>query len=198
MLAQEGERPLNTELLLVRHAESAVRLGPDRTRGLTEQGYADVLRLTAGLRGTPVDAVVSSPYARAVLTVRGIADERGLPVRTIEDLRERRLHGEELLLPRETFLDAVARSFADRDAVLPGGESFREGQARGVRAVQELLALYRGRTVVVGTHGNLMTMILQAYGEGYDYSFWLRLEMPDVYRMTFDDDKLLGVDKPWN
>ncbi|QHW31581.1 histidine phosphatase family protein [Paenibacillus rhizovicinus] len=187
-----------TNVLLIRHAESAVHLGADRTRGLTEQGGEDVLRLTAKLGRLPIDTVVSSPYTRAVLTVQGIADERNLPVLMMEDLRERRLHGEDVSLPKATFLEAIKQSFADPDAVLPGGESFREAQSRGVRALQDMLQRFRGQTIAVGTHGNLMTMIMQAYDARYDYAFWQRLTMPDVYRLTFDDDKFLEAGRAWS
>ncbi|QHT59220.1 histidine phosphatase family protein [Paenibacillus lycopersici] len=189
---------MKTSVLLVRHAESSVHLGADRTRGLTDRGREDVLRLTAAFGGTNIDAVVSSPYLRAVLTVQGIADGRGLPVRLIEELRERELHGGDAILPRAAFLEAVANSFADPDAALPGGESFRAAQSRGVLAVQDIVRRYRGKTIVAGTHGSLMTMILRAYEERFDYAFWERLTMPDAYRMTFDGDKLIAVEREWN
>lgn len=185
-------------MLLVRHAESSVHLGEERTRGLTAQGLEDVRRLTAGLRQTHIDAVISSPYARAVLTVQGIADDRGLPVLAVEEWRERRLHGEDVSLPKEAFLAAIGRSFADPDEALPGGESLREAQARGLLALRELLREYRGGTIAVGTHGNLMVMLLRAFDARYDYAFWQRLSMPDVYRLTFGEDKLMGVERQWN
>ncbi|NBD27514.1 histidine phosphatase family protein [Paenibacillus glycinis] len=188
---------MTTVLLLVRHAESDVRAGSDRARGLTANGRADARRLTEQLRQTPIDAVVSSPYARAVLTVQGIADERGLPVLPVEDLRERRLHGTDRLLPRAAFLEAVERSFADPDASLPGGESYREAQRRGAQAVRGLLDRFAGKTVAVGTHGNLLSMILQAWDARYDYAFWQSLTMPDVYRAEFKADSLLGVERLW-
>ncbi|MBO7748294.1 histidine phosphatase family protein [Paenibacillus sp. MWE-103] len=189
---------MNTTLLLVRHAESDARSGPDRERGLTAKGREDAALLTDKLRGMRIDAVASSPYARAVLTVRGLADERGLAVHVLEELRERRLHGEDAPLPREAFLAAVRRSFADPDAVLPGGESFREAQARGLGAVHRLLGAHRGGTAAVGTHGNLMAMILRAYDARCDFAFWERLAMPDVYRLDFEHDELRGVERLWN
>lgn len=190
---------MQTRIVLVRHAQSDVYLGSERERGLTKQGEADVAALTAKLRQLEIDAVVSSPYARAILTVQGLADERGLPVRLEEGFRERRLHGGEEPLPREAFEAAIVRSFADIDDALPGGESFREAQARGLRALRELLRDYRGQAVAVGTHGNLMTTILRAYDDRCGYSFWRNLAMPDAYRMIFDEDeRLLGVERLWN
>ena len=187
-----------TRILLIRHGDSSPMIGVDRERGLTEQGHETVRRMTEALRDVSIDAVVSSPYARALLTVQGIADERGLSVSAIEDLRERQLYGSDAVLPPEAFYAAVKSSFDDHDAVLEGGESFREAQLRAVPAIREIVSVYRGRTVAVGTHGNIMTMILHAFDERFGWAFWRELTMPDVYVMTFEGDELQGVERLWS
>ncbi|RAP74860.1 histidine phosphatase family protein [Paenibacillus montanisoli] len=184
---------------MIRHAESSYSPGKDRTRGLSPKGQEDVLRVTELLRDTRIDEVVSSPYARALLTVEGIAAERGLPVMQFEELRERKLHGDEVAFASGGFLDAIERSFADHKAALPGGESFREAQQRAVQVVKRLLQAYGGQSVAVGTHGNIMCMILHAFDSRYGgFDFWKRTTMPDVYRMTFRDEELVGFDRLWS
>ena len=50
-----------------------------------------------------------------------------------------------------------------------------------------------GKNIVIGTHGNIMVLIMNHFDAQYDYSFWKELKMPDVYRMTFDGLKLKEV-----
>ncbi|WP_308637750.1 histidine phosphatase family protein [Paenibacillus silvisoli] len=191
---------METRIYMVRHAESSYSPGEDRTRGLTPKGQEDALRVTELLRETPIDAVVSSPYARALLTVEGIAAERGLTIAPFEELKERKLHGDEVeLAAHGGFMQAIERSFADHDAALPGGESLRELQQRAVPAVRRLLRVYRGQSVAVGTHGNIMCMILQAFDARYGgFEFWRGTSMPDVYRVTFRGEELVGVERLWS
>ena len=40
--------------------------------------------------------------------------------------------------------------------------------------------------IVVGTHGNLLALILNASDERVDFDFWQRLEFPDVLRLDFE------------
>ncbi|WP_181909674.1 histidine phosphatase family protein [Paenibacillus taihuensis] len=189
-----------TKLIFVRHAESAGPFEPenDRRRGLTERGQASVSRAREILRDVTVDAVVSSPYQRAVLTVQGLADERGLSVTCFEELRERRLHGPEYPLAGEHFLGAIQRSFKDKHLALPGGESFEGAQQRALPVIKQLLREHHGQTVVIGTHGNIMAMLLNAFDEQYDYAFWRSTTMPDLYEAAFEGEQLVEVRRLWS
>lgn len=31
----------------------------------------------------------------------------------------------------------------------------------------------------------------------YDYNFWKQLEMPDIYKLIFHEDQLMGVERIW-
>jgi len=69
---------VNTIVYMVRHAESPYVRGEERSRGLSEKGRADAVRVTEMLAAEPIDAVVSRPYARAIQTVEGVAAARKL------------------------------------------------------------------------------------------------------------------------
>ena len=82
-----------TTIYFVRHAESDVSVRDDLTRPLTARGEADALRVTTALKGLDIARVYSSPYKRAVDTVRDLAQTLGLEIITIDDLRERAVGG---------------------------------------------------------------------------------------------------------
>jgi 2,3-bisphosphoglycerate-dependent phosphoglycerate mutase len=41
--------------------------------------------------------------------------------------------------------------------------------------------------MVLSTHGNLLTLILQHYEPNVDYAFWRALTMPDVYELRIEE-----------
>lgn len=174
-------------IYFVRHCIPDISVREDKIRPLTEQGRRDALRLTEFFREIPVDRVVSSPYLRAIDTVKGIAEQRGLPVDTDADLRERAVGGWV-----EDF-DAFARSqWADMDFALPGGESLNQVAKRNLAALERLLA-HPASNIVVGTHGTALSTLIRAHDESYGYDDFKRIQnvMPWVVKFTFEDGRFV-------
>jgi 2,3-bisphosphoglycerate-dependent phosphoglycerate mutase len=174
------------DVLLVRHAEPLPVGTPDLhddDRPLTDAGRSAADELAAELDGWEVTAIYSSPYERAVQTVTVLAERRGLPVQLIEDLRERRLSPE----PHDEWRVTLERSWSDADFELPGGESGRTAQRRAI-AILDLLRTRHadGGRIVLGSHGNLISLILQALQPEVGYDFHMAMPMPALYRLTHD------------
>ncbi|GAF15279.1 LOW QUALITY PROTEIN: phosphoglycerate mutase family 2 [Bacillus sp. JCM 19045] len=185
-----------TIIYLVRHAESPHLFGQERTRGLTEAGWTATKAVTKCLEEEQIDAVVSSAYTRAVQTVEGIAVKKG-PVQTYEGLIERPIKGLDYKLPEQELFDAIERSFADPDYCLPGGETMREAQDRSIPIMRELLSNYKDGTIVLGTHGTIMTVILHYFDSNYAFDFWKSTTKPDIYKLTFKEEQLVDVSRVW-
>ncbi|WP_129114212.1 histidine phosphatase family protein [Halegenticoccus tardaugens] len=183
---------MQTTVSLVRHAHASYVPDLEATRELSERGHRDAVRVAERLRGA-VDAVVSSPSVRAVQTVEPLADALETPIVVDSDFKERRLAGRHV----DEFADATGRLWNDFDASLPGGESNREAQRRGTAALDRLLDRYADRHVAVGTHGTLLTLVLNAYDDEYGETFRRSLSVPDVYRLTFEGSELVGVERAW-
>ena len=83
--------PKITNIYFVRHAEPNYRNHDDLTRELSPKGTADRELVTAFLQDKQVDAVLSSPYKRAVDTVSHFAALHNLSVTTVYDFRERKV-----------------------------------------------------------------------------------------------------------
>lgn len=50
--------------------------------------------MTEFFRNIKIDAIISSPYIRAIHTIQGIAENKGLSIDCYDDLRERKVaHG---------------------------------------------------------------------------------------------------------
>ena len=174
------------DVLLVRHAEPVAVGTPeihDDDRPLTDAGRTAADELAAELDGWELTAIYSSPYERAVQTVTVLAERRGLPVQLIEDLRERRLSGE----LHDGWRVTLERSWNDADFALLGGESGRTAQRRAI-AILDLLRTRHadGGRIVLGSHGNLISLILQALQPEVGYDFHMAMPMPALYRLTHD------------
>jgi 2,3-bisphosphoglycerate-dependent phosphoglycerate mutase len=193
MISDEPERadlqrlpPL--EIVLVRHARAvAVGTPPwdvrDDERPLTGEGLRDADELAFELDRYLFSAVYSSPYARSVQTVTPAAARRFLEVQLLDDLRERPLAGG----PSDDWAELQARGWADPDFAAPGGESSRVAQLRGMRVLDLLRARHAvGGRLLVGSHGNLISLILQALEPGVDHAFHLAMPMPAVFHLQHD------------
>jgi len=183
------ERLPTLEIVLVRHAE-AVPIGTppwgelrDDERPLTEKGLRDADELALELEPYFFYAVYSSPLTRSLQTVTPTAERRFMEVQLLADLRERQLAGAQ----RDDWPDLLARGWADPDFAAPGGETSREAQLRGMRVLDLLRARHaEGGRLLVGSHGNLISLILQAFEPGVDHAFHLAMPNPAVFHLQHD------------
>ncbi|QED46298.1 histidine phosphatase family protein [Cytobacillus dafuensis] len=184
---------MRTHLFLVRHAHSIYT--PDEfSRPLSEQGFADAERITQILQNENIDLVISSPYKRAIQTVEGIAKMIKKEIFFEDGFKERILSEK----PVEDFHAAIAKVWEDAHFSWDGGESNILAQERGIEATNRILKKYEGENIVVGTHGNIMVLIMNHFDKKYDYQFWQELDMPDIYKLTFEKNELKEVMRIWD
>ncbi|AIQ56240.1 histidine phosphatase family protein [Paenibacillus borealis] len=182
-----------TNLYFVRHAHSAYS-ADELNRPLPERGQADAQKITELLIHENIHVLLSSPYKRAIQTIEGLAGPLGLELVLEEDFRERLLSSG----PVSNFGQAITKVWENPSFAWEGGESNLVAQSRGVRALHRVLQHYKGSNAVIGTHGNIMVLIMNALDKRYDYGFWKQLDMPDIYKLSFNGDTLTGVQRIWN
>src|SRR3954464_6799153 len=179
-----------TTILLVRHGETAWNLGR-RLQGHSDQplndtGREQAVALARDLVSEPLDAVYSSDLSRARETARVVAEEHGLEVRTLPELRERHFGTWEGLTDveiRERFPEAARGSWGDgetRDAM-----SNRIFDALGRIAEQHP----KGRVLVVSHGGPLRAVLARCGVDGVD-----RIDNCHVVRLEARDGVLREID----
>lgn len=181
-----------THVYFVRHAEPNCQNHDDALRELSPKGLADRALAAGYLRDKGVDAVLSSPYRRAVDTVAPLADALGLTVETVDGFRERAV-GDWV----EDFGGYSQRQWADFDYKLPGGESLQETQRRNLAALDGVLERLAGRTVAVGSHGTALSALIHHFRPAFGYTDFERIRplMPWIVRFTFDGRVCVGVEE---
>ena len=150
-----------TTILLARHGETdwnrEHRVQGHTDRPLNDTGRAQAVALAEALVHEPLDAVYASDLSRAFETARTVAEPRGLPVRTLHELREKDfgtwegLTDEEILL---RFPEARRGHWGD-------GETHEEMAGRVVAALRTIAEHHPGARVLVVSHGGPLRAVLR-------------------------------------
>jgi probable phosphoglycerate mutase len=183
-----------TTTLLLRHGETA-HTRDKRFSGsggadpsLSADGLAQAMAAATALaaRGD-VDAVVTSPLARARETAEAVASATGAQLRVEPGFAECAFGAWEGLTFAEVeqrWPDELAAWLASPAVAPPGGESFDAVERRVRRGRDQLLARFSGRTVVVVSHVTPVKTLVK-----------LALEAPprSLYRMELAPASLTSV-----
>lgn len=187
---------MKTYLYMVRHAKSPFYANAEETRGLSAEGEQDARTVADILSGVDVAAIYSSPYRRAVQTVEEIARQRKMEIILEHDLRERDLAAPDYVF--DDFQAAIQAVFDNPSFAHPGGESNEAARKRAIGVLLRILQKHTGKHVVIGTHGNILTIMLQHFDPKYGLSFWKQTTSPDLYQLVFEADRLVTVNRLWN
>ena len=176
-----------TTFYLVRHGHAVWTCNENRP--LSPQGRQGAQQVANLLRGYPIAAIYASPARRAQQTVAPLAAALGVPVHVAPELAERVLCAEAV----EDFDGAVRATWEDFGFAHPGGETNAAAQRRGMGLIARLNARRPHDHVVLGTHGNLLALVLRCYDPAIGYAFWQALTMPDVYRLEVRGDEAVSI-----
>ncbi|MFL5122711.1 MAG: histidine phosphatase family protein [Microvirga sp.] len=172
-----------TTVLLVRHAATdtmSCRLtGRDAAVPLNALGEQQAEALAGAVARVSVDAIYSSPLARACATAAPLAASRHLPIHIEEDLTEINF-GEWTGLTFETLSrrpEWQAYNAARSGSHIPGGETAAAACARIGAALSRFHLRHPGGTVAAFTHAELVRYaVLLARRQPLDR--WAEIDVP--------------------
>ena len=163
-----------TKFIIVRHGQSVAQAG-GFLAGVTDVPLSSLGEKQANavseyiLKTYKVDVIYSSPLERACNTVKGVADELGLPIIKETDLREFDFGEWEGLTHEEiknNFDDGYSKWASDPGVYTPhGGEAMAHMQTRVVEKLKEIGKREDGKTVLIGAHSSVIRT-LQCYIQG--------------------------------
>ena len=168
-----------TNIVIVRHAQSAPDSEiPESDWPLSELGRKQARDLVGTL---DVDRIYSSPFPRAIDTLKPVADGLNLAIETVHDLRERRLAKGML----DNWLEELERAWGDFDRCLPGGESSRNCQDRVCQAMMQIAQDNEGKTVAVASHGNAIALFLNSIDAAFGFNEWRQMQNPHLFHVQY-------------
>lgn len=180
-----------TRVFFVRHAQPNYANHNDLLRELSPKGLEDRKRVTHFLEDKQIQLVLSSPYKRAVDTVKDFADRFGFEIQTVEDFRERKVGGDWI----EDFNTFAERQWRDFSYKLPDGESLGEVQRRSIAALNRVLEQHSGKNLVIGSHGTALSTIIHFYDPSFGYAAFEKIRdvMPWIVEFLFDGQRCVAI-----
>jgi 2,3-bisphosphoglycerate-dependent phosphoglycerate mutase len=184
-----------TIVYFIRHAKAPFSLENYHDRSLSSEGKTATKNLVKLFNSVPVDVFVSSSSPREVETIKPVALAKNKSIETYDELRELLLRGPETFIEEDKIEAEIEKVIANESYKLPGGESASEVLGRGLPIFQKILEQYAGKTIVLGTHGIIMTLMLRSFDSSIGFDFWKQTTKPDVYRAVFNNKKMKKVQR---
>jgi 2,3-bisphosphoglycerate-dependent phosphoglycerate mutase len=166
-------------IFLVRHCKAE---GQEAEAPLSAEGVAQAILLAESLASVPIERIISSPFRRAIQSIEPLSQRIAVNIELDARLAERVLCAE----PVADWQEHLERSFQDMTYCMNGGESSFQAMQRVVSLVDKVRE-QSDEIVVLVSHGNLMTLLLQSFDDRFGFSDWLELTNPDVYRIDISD-----------
>ncbi|GLB58102.1 histidine phosphatase family protein [Cytobacillus sp. NCCP-133] len=174
---------------IVRHAEAE---GQPISANLTAIEKEQALKLADYFKGKEINHIYSSPFVRAIETIRPLAESRNLEI-----IEETRL-GERVLSSTlfGNWQEKLKQSFSDFELVFEGGESLTSGIERAASLLKELISSNEDHIVLV-SHGNLSTLLLRYFDERVGYGHLMEMSNPDVFEIQVSNESAVWK-RIWN
>ena len=159
---------------------------------LSEEGRHRCSPLAANLATYQPERIVSSREPKALETARILSNKLSKPLETYDSLHEH-ARWTVKFTGKEDFEALVARFFRQPHDLVFGEETADQAYLRFSRAVAGLLDQYPGQTLVIVTHGTVITLFV-AQACGLDpFSFWQSLGLPSFVVLAQPKSTLLEV-----
>lgn len=169
------------KIIVIRHCSAT---GQERDAELTTDGKKQANTLATFLleHHPQIDHIISSPFVRAINSIRPYARQANLSIQEDERLAERILSD----VPMDDWMQKLESTFTNIDIAFSGGESTKQATDRAISLIQHVLKLNYTTTLLV-THGNLLTLILKYFDHTIGFHEWKALTNPDVYEIVIDE-----------
>lgn len=167
-----------TRLIIVRHAESEHNLH-NKIQGhadslLSKRGQRQAKLLGRRVKKLKIDKIYSSDLGRAYSTTLEIAKHKKIRVTRDPQLREILLGDWEGMTPEEvdTLYDKGYQKWLKKPSacVIPKAENVNHFRKRVTERVRQIARQNRGKTVLIVTHGGVITALLADWlGADFDH-----------------------------
>lgn len=180
------------KIYFVRHAKPDFSVHDDLTRPLTDKGIIDSKNICEFLKEKSINKIYSSPYKRAIDTIKELAQNLNIKIEVVDDFRERKISN----IWIEDFNKFSKSQWENFEYKLNDGESLNEVQYRNIKALHKILNENSNQNIVIGTHGTALSTIINYYDKTFDYLSFTKIKdiMPFIVCMEFEKTNVLNID----
>lgn len=178
-------------LILVKHSvPEIVESLPASEWRLSDLGRARAERLAEQLKHYQPEVIVSSKETKAKETADIIAGIPRLEIRVAEDLHEHDRSNVPYLAYDE-FQASVREFFQKPGEIVFGKETADQAYARFYRSVHAILNEHTNKTVVIVTHGTVISLFVSRLTGRSDFEIWNMLGLPSFIAMDLHSRTLV-------
>lgn len=178
-------------LILVKHSVPEIEADrPAHTWRLSQEGRLRAQRLAEELESFAPEVIVSSNEPKASETAEIIANQLKLDLQIIPGLQEHD-RSNVTYLPHDAFETAVRELFKRPEERVFGGETASEAHARFYRTVHTILNEYKNKTVVIVSHGTVISLFVSRLTGSSDFELWKKLGLPSFVALDMNSSNLI-------
>lgn len=178
-------------LILVKHSlPEMVPETPAREWTLSKAGRERCQELVEKVTPYLPDLIVSSLEPKAIETAEILARHLARPFRTFEGLHEHD-RADVGYLEREQFESRVADFFRHPEDLVLGKETARQARERFSRALASVEIEYPNKSILVVSHGTVITLFVTEQAGLEPFPFWQKLDLPSFVVFSLPEHKLL-------
>ena len=176
-----------TTICIIRHGEtdwnSIGKLQGTEDIELNDLGREQAIQTACYFETESWDIMVSSPLKRAYETAQIIASHISLSeIHVVDEIAERSYGSASGLLPEER-----RRLFPD--GVIPDQEDFEHLRQRAMIGLTKIATDFKGKRIIVVSHGGLTNSILYTLSDGEFGSFKTRLKNGCINKISLHNNK---------
>ena len=182
-------------LILVKHSVPEIENDrPANTWKLSDEGKLQAQRLAEQLESFQPEVIISSKEPKAQETAEIIASRLQLNMQILPELHEHDRRNV-LYLSHDAFQASVRDLFQKPDELVFGSETANQAHARFYRAVHSILNENRNKTVVIVTHGTVISLFVSRLTGSSDLELWNQLGLPSFIAMELGSNTVIVKNK---
>lgn len=179
-------------LILVKHSlPEIVEQLPAREWYLSEAGRFRAEHLAARLAYYKPEILISSVEPKAMETAEIVASKLGLTMQVLDGLHEHE-RTTTPFLSRHEFQNAVQEFFLRPDELVFGGETANEAHSRFSRAVKSVLQNHETSTIVIVSHGTVISLFVSRLTGASELSLWQELGLPGIVALDMNSNTIVA------
>jgi broad specificity phosphatase PhoE len=178
-------------LILVKHSLPQIEEDhPANMWMLSEEGRLRAHSLAEQLEELKPEVVVSSNEPKARETAEILARLLKLDMKIFPDLQEHD-RSNESYLPHKVFQASIRDFFQKPNELVFGNETANQAYTRFYRAVHSVLSENINKTVVIVTHGTVISLFVSRLTGSSDLELWNQLGLPSYIALDLQSSNLI-------
>ena len=181
-------------LILIKHSLSRIEEDrPANAWNLSMEGQLRAHRLAEQLERFEPEVIVSSNEPKAKETAEILASHFQIVMQVISDLREQD-RSNVPYLSENAFQASIREFFQKPDELVFGSETANQAHTRFYRTVHSILKEHRNKTVLIVTHGTMISLFVSRLTGSSDLELWSQLGLPSFIALDLHSSTLIVGD----